>query len=183
MESFLIPLLLIKFAMNNNKAHIKEINDSRIFIVEDDDMHSLMMDYVLSNESTAHITKFKSGEDCIKHLYMNPDVVILDYGLPGINGIDTFKEIQKHDPDIPVIVITGNTDNAVARKFLDAGVYDYIRKEDDAFEHVGKITDKILNVMAQKEAKIENRRTLLFKIGFGVLVMIISVLSYVLLKH
>ncbi|HSY75263.1 MAG TPA: response regulator, partial [Bacteroidia bacterium] len=96
--------------MMNSKEHIKEIGDSRVFIVEDNDMHSLMMDYLLSKDSMAHIKKFRSGEECIENLGLKPDVVILDYGLPGINGMQTFMEIKKHDPQIPVIVVTENRD-------------------------------------------------------------------------
>ncbi len=182
MEAFIVPLLLIRLMMTN-KGHIKEIGDSRVFIVEDNDMHSLMMDYLLSKETMANIKKFKSGEECIENLNLKPDVVILDYGLPGINGIQTLMQIKKHDPEIPVIVITGNTDEEVAQNFLDAGVYDYIQKEENAFEQVSKVTDSILNIMAQKEAKVEYRQSIVFGWGILILATLISIISWVLLRH
>src|ERR1700722_129487 len=146
MEAFIVPLLLIRLMMTN-KGHIKEIGDSRVFIVEDNDMDSLMMDYLLSKETMTNIKKFRSGEECIENLGLKPDVVILDYSLPGINGMQTLMQIKKYDPEIPVIVITGNKDEEVAQGFLDAGVYDYIQKKENAFEQVSKITDGILNIM------------------------------------
>jgi len=182
MESFILPLLLIQYAMNS-KERIKDINDNQIFIVEDNEMHSLMMDYLLSKETTAHIKKFRSGEDCIKSLDLNPDVVILDYGLPGMNGIQTLKAIKEYDSDIPVIVITGNTDKAVARSFFNAGVYDYIEKNDDAFEQVSKVTDSILNIMAWKEAKKERRKKIIMAIVVSVITTAIGILFYFILKH
>jgi DNA-binding NtrC family response regulator len=182
MESFIIPLLLIQYAMNG-KEHIKNINDSHVFIVEDNDMHSLMMDYLLSKETTAHIKKFSSGEECIENLKLNPDVVILDYGLPGINGMQTLKAIKEHDPEIPVIVITGNKDKEVARSFFNAGVYDYIEKEEDAFEQVSKVTDSILNIMARKEAKKEHKQSVVFITGILLIATIITVIAYILMEH
>ncbi|HTB06297.1 MAG TPA: response regulator [Bacteroidia bacterium] len=167
----------------NKKEHIKDLNDSHIFIVEDNDMHSLMMDYVLSNETTAHITKFKSGEECIENLHLNPDIIILDYGLPGINGIDTYNEIKKLNPDLPVIVVTESTDNKVAQKFFKAGVSDFIRKEENAFELVSKVTDKILSITVRREAKIASRNANIFMIVIGAMIVIGTLLSYVLLKH
>jgi DNA-binding NtrC family response regulator len=182
MNSFIIPLLLIQYIMNS-KEHIKDISDSQVFIVEDNDMHSLMMDYLLSKDTTAHIKKFSSGEECIKHLDMNPDVVILDYGLPGINGMQTLKAIQEHDPGIPVIVITGNMDKQIAQKFLNAGVYDYIQKEEDAFEQVSKVTDSILNIMSHKEAEKEHKQRIILVSGIMIFATLMGIITYILLKH
>jgi DNA-binding NtrC family response regulator len=182
MEAFILPLLLIRYMMNS-KEHIKEIGDSRVFIVEDNDMHSLMMDYLLSKDSMAHIKKFRSGEECIENLGLKPDVVILDYGLPGINGMQTFMEIKKHDPEIPVIVVTENRDRHVAEKFLSAGVYDYIQKDEDAFEQVSKVTDSILNIMAQKEAKVEHRQSMIFIGSVLLITTIITIIVLTLMRH
>jgi len=126
-DAFIIPLLLMQYAMSKNES-IKDINERQVFLVEDDDMHSLMMEYMISNETTAQVRKFSSGEECIKNLNLNPDVVILDYGLPGISGIQTLMSIKKYAPDTPVIVVTGNRDKQIAEQFLTAGVYEYTKR-------------------------------------------------------
>jgi DNA-binding NtrC family response regulator len=182
MESFIVPLLLIKFIMNN-KEDIKETADNRVFIVEDNEMDSLMMDYLLSQETIAHISKFSSGEECLKHMEMQPDVVILDYGLPGINGVQTLLEIKKLNPDLPVIVITGNKDRHIAQKFLDAGVYDYIEKEDDAFDQVSRVTDSILNIIARKKDKEGHKANVTFALLVSLFVVVACIATYFLLKH
>nr|MBA3705929.1 response regulator [Bacteroidota bacterium] len=71
--------------------HIKQ---KLIFIVEDNDMYSLMLDYMLSKESAYRFMSFRTGEECIANLSLHPNLIILDYGLPGINGLETFKEIR-----------------------------------------------------------------------------------------
>lgn len=167
----------------NNKEHLKEIPDNQIFIVEDNNMHSLMLDYLLSKQTTAHIRKFNSGEECIANLKFHPDVVILDYGLPGMDGMKTFLEIKKVNPDVAVIVVTGNKDRRIALQFLNAGVYDFIRKEDDAFGLVGKITDNILNILAVKEAKVKQRRKIKIIRLLLIISTIVSIISFACIKH
>jgi CheY-like chemotaxis protein len=50
-----------------------------IFIVDDDEMQSSMLQDYLSKYSTFNVHIFTSGEDCIKNLELNPDVIFLDY--------------------------------------------------------------------------------------------------------
>lgn len=181
MQSFILPLLLIKFVMNTKEETTSTV-DNRVFIVEDNEMHSLMMDYLISQETVAHISKFKSGEECIENLSMNPDVIILDYGLPGINGIQTLLEIKKVNPKLPVIIITGNKDRHIAQKFLEAGAYDYIEKEEDAFDQVKRVTESILDIVSLKKDKADHRANVKFAIVAGLVVFAISLTIYFLLK-
>lgn len=61
------------------------------------------------------------------------DVVLLDLGLPDSQGIDTYRTVQARAPDIPVVILTGSEDDAMAREALNAGVQDYLVKDwDDA---------------------------------------------------
>ena len=182
MEAFIVPLLLIRYVMTYNE-NIKEVSGNQVFIVEDDDMHSLMMDYLLSKDTVAHIKKFKSGEECIDNLDKKPDVVILDYGLPGINGMQTLLQIKKHAPEIPVIIVTGNKDKDLEHDFYTAGVYDYIQKDNNAFEQVSRLTNGILSIIATKEAKEEQRKNVLLSISIVIMVTIISLLAWVIIKH
>lgn len=57
-----------------------------------------------------------------------PDLVLLDIGLPGMDGIDALKEIKKFDPDIIVIMITAFEDIDTVLSAMKAGAYDYIVK-------------------------------------------------------
>jgi two-component system nitrogen regulation response regulator NtrX len=55
--------------------------------------------------------------------------------MPGLNGIDTLKEIKKIDPDLPVIMVTGVTDEETAKSAVEQGAYDYVTKPID-FEYL-----------------------------------------------
>jgi FixJ family two-component response regulator len=57
-----------------------------------------------------------------------PAVILLDIGLPDAVGTSTLEWLQTLRPDIPVIVLTGNTDQRLARQMRQRGAFDYITK-------------------------------------------------------
>lgn len=59
---------------------------------------------------------------------LSPDLIILDIYMPGLNGMDTLKEIRKHAFDVDVIVISAANDKEMVRTMFQNGVVDYILK-------------------------------------------------------
>jgi DNA-binding NtrC family response regulator len=57
-----------------------------------------------------------------------PDLVFLDINMPGINGVEALRLIKKIDKTIPVIMVTANTDNALAAEAIKGGAFSYIPK-------------------------------------------------------
>ena len=82
-----------------------------------------------------------SGEEAIEKLAEKPDVVILDIKMPGMDGHQALKEIKKHSPDLPVIMLTGHGALPSAREALAEGAFDYLSKPCDINLLAGKITD------------------------------------------
>lgn len=136
---------------------MEHVQHKLVFIVEDNDMYSMMLDYMLSKESTCRFVSFKSGEECVSNLSMDPDLIILDYGLPGMNGLETFKEIKRYDARIPVIVLTENHDVHIAQQFVhQGGVYEYLLKEKDSVQQIAEIIDKLLINNTEDTGHIKN---------------------------
>ena len=82
-----------------------------------------------------------SGEEAIEKLTEKPDVVILDIKMPGMDGHQALKEIKKHSPDLPVIMLTGHGALPSAQEALAEGAFDYLSKPCDINLLAGKITD------------------------------------------
>lgn len=71
-----------------------------------------------------------------------PDVVLLDFRMPGMDGIETLKEIKKIDPSINVIMLTGLEDSQSIAEAKKYGAPEYIMKPADIYELTAKI-DKV----------------------------------------
>jgi DNA-binding NarL/FixJ family response regulator len=73
------------------------------------------------------------GREAIeKALQLNPDVVIVDIGMPNLNGLDTTRQLLQHDPHFKVIVLTITDSDQVIREALDAGARGFVLKSDAA---------------------------------------------------
>ena len=95
---------------------MKTTSPKHIFIVEDNEIYSMMLDYILSKDTIYKFVNFKSGEECLANLYLNPDIIILDYSLPGINGHETLVKIKAYNPKIHVIFLSDNNDKKLKKK-------------------------------------------------------------------
>ncbi|MDL1963660.1 MAG: sigma-54 dependent transcriptional regulator [Deltaproteobacteria bacterium] len=83
----------------------------------------------------------------------SPDLVLLDIWMPGIDGIETLKEIKKNYPTIPVIIITGHGTIETAVKAIKLGAYDLIEKP----LSIDKVIVTINNALNFRRLEEENR--------------------------
>lgn len=99
----------------------------KILIIEDDKELAYTLKASLKNDYFVDLTF--SGEEGIVQAEINPyDLIILDYMLPGINGLEVLKSLRSKNTSIPILVLTGN--NTLEEKItaLDNGSDDYIIK-------------------------------------------------------
>src|ERR1700723_3928185 len=61
---------------------------------------------------------------------LNPDVVILDIGMPSLNGLEATRQILKMRPQTKVLILTMHESDSIIREVLDAGARGYILKTD-----------------------------------------------------
>src|SRR5918993_1096852 len=86
-----------------------------ILIVDDEPLNLDLLEQELTDLGYA-VDKADGGKAALESLSVKPaDLVLLDYQMPGMNGIETLEEIKKKDPAPPVIMITayGTIDRAV----------------------------------------------------------------------
>jgi len=99
----------------------------------------------------------ESGPEAIDKLRENPDVVILDLKMPGMDGHETLKEIKGRKPDLPVIMLTGHGEMESAKLALEEGAWDYLSKPCDIDILTGKIHEAVQHGKAetpQKERRV-----------------------------
>jgi DNA-binding NtrC family response regulator len=123
-------------------------NKIKIFLVDDDVvfLKSLQIDFLESADFT--IETFATGELCMDYLIHTPDIIILDYLLDGIdptamNGIETLDKIKAYNPDIPVVMLSGQDKIEVAIDCMHHLAFDYVVKSETAFIRLQKIITTI----------------------------------------
>ena len=80
------------------------------------------------------------GRDAVqKAKQFKPDVVIVDIGMPNLNGLDATRQLVQHDPNFRVIVLTVTDADQVIREALDAGARGFVLKSDAARDLVSAI--------------------------------------------
>ncbi len=126
---------------------------SKILIIDDSkSIHKVLSDLLMNNGYTPIVAS--DGEEGIeKAETVLPDVILLDIGLPGMDGFEVCKVLKKSRPtkDIPILFLTGHyPDASDAVKGFELGAYDYIRKPFEADELLARIR-VVLNIRKQQE--------------------------------
>ena len=106
----------------------------RVFIVDDDPTFSKLLEHELKQAGCDKYKMFESGEDCLANLKDKPKLVLLDFTLGGLNGLDVLKQIKETIPRTDVIMLTGLEDETVKQKCLAEGASNYILKDPDGLE-------------------------------------------------
>ena len=105
---------------------------TKIFVVEDDPMYAKLLSYHLSQNPDNEVEIFPNGKSLLSNLNSkNPDIITLDYSLPDMSGMDVLTKVKEFNPDLPVIVISGQEDIGTAVELLKHGARDYIVKDND----------------------------------------------------
>ena len=120
----------------------------RLFLVDDDAvfLKSLEIDFLERADFT--IETFATGELCMANLSHEPDVIILDYYLDGIdatamNGIETLDKIKAYNQDIPVVILSSQDKIDVAVNCMHHRAFDYVVKSETAFVRLQQIITTI----------------------------------------
>ena len=124
------------------------MNKLQILIVEDDSSVKNLMTTTLKAHDYKYIVA-ETGEDAIRQASTyNPDIILLDLGLPDIDGVDVIKKIRTWS-NVPIIVISARSEDADKIEALDNGADDYLTKPFSVEELLARIrvTGRRLAVM------------------------------------
>ncbi len=115
----------------------------KIFVVEDDPFYGELLEYILNRDPEIEVELMTSGAECLENMYKHPDVVTLDYGLNDMNGLEVMGRIKAANPQVEIIVVSGQQDVATAVNILRNGAYDYLVKDEEAKDRIWNSVQKI----------------------------------------
>lgn len=100
----------------------------RILLVDDEDQFRLALSKQLATRGY-DVLDVNNGSDAIKIVrHKNPEVIILDQKMPGMDGVQALKEIKKIRPEVQVIMLTGHGSTEMARVTGKHDVFRYMQK-------------------------------------------------------
>ena len=100
----------------------------RILIVDDEqEVRNLLARFFGRKNYT--VLAAETGDECLAILERDRvDAVLLDLHMPGMSGLEALRKIHAIHPDLPVVMVTGETDEDLAKATLKEGAFDYVMK-------------------------------------------------------
>jgi DNA-binding NtrC family response regulator len=131
----------------------------RVLLVDDEEKFLEVLSQRLGTRGIDAETSTSGEEALVKIKNKNFDAIVLDVMMPGIGGIETLKRIRKENPDVQIIMLTGQGSVDKAVEAMKEGAIDFLEKPADINTLLNKISEakekKILLVMKNIEEKVK----------------------------
>ena len=136
--------------------HQSQFSGERILIVDDDEAIVKLLELLLKKRGFV-VFSASNGERGLQMVANHrPALVLLDYMMPVMNGLDTLKQIRSRYPDTSVVMFTGKGNEDVAVELMREGAADYLRKP---FVNKG-LVQRIEAIFSVRQIEIKNRELL-----------------------
>ncbi|MEG2353782.1 MAG: response regulator transcription factor [Clostridium sp.] len=123
--------------------------DIKVLVIEDDKNILNLLSISLKTNGYNFITSATGLEGLSLFLCNNPDLILLDLGLPDIDGLEVLEQIRQSS-DIPIIVISARGQEKEKVEALDKGADDYITKP----FHIGELFARIRVALRKRQPKV-----------------------------
>ena len=124
--------------------YLRIFKDLKVFIVDDDYFCSNIYKQELSYAGFCNFYLFKNGEECLKNISILPDIIVLDYDMATIDGLQVIKIIKKMYPSINMVMVSGKKEKQVALEAMEHGAAAFIRKDGNELEQLSMAANKIV---------------------------------------
>ncbi len=134
------------------------MNGASILIIDDEQSYLDVITETLKHKEFNVLIALNGQMGCMVAQKFLPDIIICDWEMPVMNGIETIKKIKETEKtrDIPIIMATGiMTSSENLEMALEAGAVDFIRKPIDSIELTARINSVIKLAKSLKEIKIQ----------------------------
>lgn len=123
-----------------------------IFLIDDSRSIIAAMQVALASLDGVQVTAFLEPEAALKHLALDqPDLILVDYSMPGMSGLDVVREVRAtpETASVPVIMVTSNTEAGLKMTAMEAGVTEFLNKPFEQSELKIRVLN-LLNIRAEQ---------------------------------
>ncbi|MCK5384543.1 MAG: response regulator [Alphaproteobacteria bacterium] len=109
----------------------KRLEDVKILVVDDQAEARTMLKDMFSDMGVTQIFESKDGRQALEFIdaaFDFVDVIVCDWNMPSLSGVELLRQIRSVDPDIPFLMVTGRDDMDSVIEAKSSGVTAYIRK-------------------------------------------------------
>lgn len=107
------------------------LSGARVMVVDDVADIRELLSYFLESEGYTVQAVGNATDALILLAEFRPRVILLDILMPGLSGLSALQQIRARDPEVGVIMVTGNIDTEIAKQTLALGAFDYVTKPID----------------------------------------------------
>ena len=125
----------------------------RILVVDDDPFVREILEFVLQAADYL-VETAEGGAEALNKCLADPgiDLIVSDMNMPGMSGLDLTMELRRNNVDIPIIVLTGDSEIPAALKAMESGANDYLVKDEDIQDMILMALEKALEEYWSKKA-------------------------------
>lgn len=119
-----------------------KIKDPNILLIDDEELTLELIKHMLNEINVGEVRMSVNGTRALQILQKSPgyyDLVISDWEMPGMDGLDFLSAFRQFDKKTPVLMVTGNTRREFVVKAINAGVNDFLGKPFTARDLQGKV--------------------------------------------
>jgi len=122
-------------------------SDTKVLVVDDEEIIIDLVTSLLTSIGCQVSGTARNGEEAVRLFQeTSPDLVLLDFMMPGLSGLETLKQIRALDGRAEVVMLTAVDHNAVSDDCLLAGARDFVRKDlqaEDLLKRLTGLLDKV----------------------------------------
>jgi putative nucleotidyltransferase with HDIG domain len=107
---------------------LPDLSEGTVFVVDNDRTSGALNAGILKGVGY-NVRQFATPQEALEALHeASPTILVTDFAMGGMSGLELAQAAQEHDPDIRIILLTGSGDEATAQAALRMGISDYIKK-------------------------------------------------------
>ena len=124
--------------MNGGGAYMERV---RVMIVDDEPVFQELVVLVLSLDPKFDVVRIAgTGEEALSEFEnADPDLVLLDFHMPGMDGLETARRIKQRSPDTKIAMVTAHTEQVLGRLAREARIHEVIPKANFSLDRVQRL--------------------------------------------